>query len=105
MIDPRLRGERILREAADPETAVILLDVVLGYGAHDDPAGALAPVIREARQAAERAGRGLAFVASVCGTAEDPQDAPQQQDTLEEAGVILGRSNTEAVAIAVELAP
>ena len=104
MIDPRLRGERILREAADPEAAVILLDVVLGYGAHHDPAGALTPVIREARQAAEQAGRQILFVASVCGTTEDPQNASRQESSLADAGVILGGSNAEAVRVALELA-
>ena len=104
MIDPRLRAERILREAADPEVAVVLLDVVLGHGAHDDPAGALAPVIREAAQAAKRAGKRLSFVASVCGTPDDPQNAPQQERRLEDAGVILGRSNAGAVRTALELA-
>ena len=103
MIDPRLRGERILREAADPEVAVILLDVVLGYGAHHDPAGALTPAIQEAGQTAERAGRRLFFVASVCGTVEDPQNASRQEGSLTEAGVILGRSNAEAVRIALDL--
>ena len=104
MIDPRLRGERILREAADPEVAVVLLDVVLGYGAHYDPAGALTPVIRKARQAAEQAGRQLLFVASVCGTTEDPQNASRQESSLADAGVLLGGSNAEAVRIALELA-
>ena len=104
MIDPRLRAERIRREAADPEVTVILLDVVLGHGAHDDPAGALAPVIRDAAQAAKRTGRRLSFVASVCGTPDDPQNAPQQERRLEDAGVILGRSNADAVRMALELA-
>ena len=104
MIDPRPRAERILREAADPEVTVILLDLVLGYGAHNDPAGALAPVIREAAQAAKRAGKRLSFVASVCGTPDDPQNAPQQERRLEDAGVILGHSNAEAVRMALELA-
>ena len=104
MIDPRLRAERIAREAADTEVTVILLDVVLGHGAHDDPAGALAPVIREAAQAAKRAGKRLSFVASVCGTPDDPQNAPQQERRLEDAGVILGQSNAEAVRTALELA-
>lgn len=104
MIDPGPRGERILREAADPEVAVILLDVVLGYGAHEDPAGTLAPVIRQARKVTESATRRLLFVASVCGTPEDPQNASQQERSLEKAGVTLGRSNAEAVRIALELA-
>ena len=104
MIDPRLRAERIPREAADPEVAVMLLDVVLGHGAHNDPAGALAPVIREAGQAAKRAGKRLSFVASVCGTPDDPQNGTSQESRLRDAGVIVGRSNAEAVRIALELA-
>jgi len=104
MIDPRLRNERILLEAADPEVAVILLDAVLGYGAHGDPAGALTPVIREAQQTTARAGRRLSFVASVCGTSEDPQNASQQERRLKDAGVVLARSNAEATRIALELA-
>src|SRR5215213_6005360 len=48
MIDPGLRNERFRREAADPETGVVLLDVVLGYGAHPDPAGELAPLVERA---------------------------------------------------------
>jgi hypothetical protein len=59
MIDFRLRNERIVAAAKEPATAVILLDVVLGYGAHPDPAAALAPAIAEARKIASRSRRGL----------------------------------------------
>jgi FdrA protein len=55
MIDFRLRNERIVTAAKDAETAVILLDVVLGYGAHPDPAGALVPAIEAATRAAAKA--------------------------------------------------
>ena len=68
MIDNDLRIRRLLQEARDPETAVIMLDVVLGYGAHPDPAGELGPAIRKGREIAEAAGRELAVVASVTGT-------------------------------------
>ena len=47
MIDHRLRNERLLAEAADPQVAVILLDVVLGYGAHPDPAAEMAASDRQ----------------------------------------------------------
>ena len=73
MIDPSLRNRRILQEARDPATAVILLDIVLGYGAHPDPAGATVEAIREAQRLAAAAGRHVVFVASVCGTEGDPQ--------------------------------
>src|SRR5262249_30223287 len=65
----RLRTEPPAAGARDPPTAVILLDVVLGYGAHADPAAALAPAITAARKAAGR--RAVVLVASVCGTATD----------------------------------
>jgi len=103
MIDFRLRNERIVAAAADATTAVILLDVVLGYGAHPDPAGALLPAIDRARQHAARSGRALAVVASVCGTAADPQDLAQQEEKLAAAGVILAPSNAQAARLAALL--
>jgi FdrA protein len=104
MIDPRLRNEHIISAAGDQDVAVILLDVVLGYGSNPDPAGALAPAIREAREVAARAGRRLAVVASVCGTLSDPQGLDRQEATLEEAGVILASSNARAAMVAARIA-
>ena len=57
MIDFSLRNLRILQEARDPETAVILIDVELGYGSNPDPAGQLVPVIQKAKGLAKEAGR------------------------------------------------
>jgi succinyl-CoA synthetase alpha subunit len=100
MIDPTLRVRRIEREARDPEVAVVLLDVVLGYGSHDDPAGSLAPAIAQAKAQAEAAGRYLSVVASVCGTELDPQDLQQQEEVLREVGVVVASSNAQAARIA-----
>ncbi|HYM70444.1 MAG TPA: protein FdrA, partial [bacterium] len=100
MLDPALRAQRIAQEAADPETAVILLDVVLGEGVHADPAGALAPAIAAARAGAAGAGRHLVFAASVCGTDEDPQPRAEQVARLGAAGVLVEDSNVRAVALA-----
>ncbi|HEX7128410.1 MAG TPA: acyl-CoA synthetase FdrA [Thermodesulfobacteriota bacterium] len=104
MIDFRYRVERLRREARDPATAVVLLDVVLGYGAHPDPAGALVPAVREARALAEREGRHLSVVASVCGTEGDPQRLSAQEARLREAGVLLLPSNAAAARAAVAIA-
>jgi FdrA protein len=104
MIDQTLRRERILQEATDPEVAVILFDVVLGYGAHPDPARELALTLEEARALARAAGRSLALVGSVCGTAGDPQDLPRQEASLREAGVLLAQSNAQAVRLAARIA-
>ncbi len=100
MIDQRLRNERILKEAADPEVAVILLDVVLGYGSHPDPASEIAPIIQQARKVVAESGRRLLFVGSVCGTLADPQNLTRQETALREAGVLLADSNAQAVRLA-----
>jgi FdrA protein len=97
MMDNDLRIRRLHQEAQDPEVAVILLDVVLGYGAHADPAGELAPAIAQARKAAEKAGRYLEVVAVVVGTDEDPQDMATQMRQLQEAGARVETSNDAAM--------
>jgi FdrA protein len=105
MVDQGLRLERLRAEAADPAVACLLLDVVLGYGAHEDPASELAPAIAEARELARREGRELAVVAHVCGVPADPQDSPRQEAALAEAGAIVAQTNSlaaEAAAAVVE---
>jgi FdrA protein len=96
MIDNDLRIRRILQEARDPEVAVILLDVVIGYGAHPDPASELAEAVKEARRLSHDEGCELTFVASVTGTENDPQCLSRTVATLEEAGVIVCESNSAA---------
>ena len=103
MIDPSQRLARLAMEAADPETAVILLDIVLGYAGHMDPAGALANAIRAARTAAGDAGRALAIVGFVCGTEEDPQVRSVQEKSLREAGALLVPSSTHAARLAAQM--
>ena len=103
MIDYRLRNERIVREAEDSETAVILLDVVLGYGSHPDPASELAPALRRAREAAVRHGGNVIFVGHVCGTEGDPQGLQRQTSALTQAGMVLAPSNAQAVRLAASL--
>jgi len=100
MIDNDLRIRRLMQEAADPEVAVILLDVVLGYGAHPDPAGELGPAIRRAREHAANEGRELIVVASVTGTEGDPQGLTRQVQALEGAGAVVASCNGAAVRLA-----
>ena len=104
MIDGAARHEWIAREAGDPATAVLLLDVVLGYGAHADPAAALLPALRAARRTATAAGRGLAVVASVTGTEHDPQVRSRQVAALLAAGVVVMDSNAQAARLAALVA-
>jgi FdrA protein len=97
MMDNDLRIRRLQQEAEDPEVAVILLDVVLGYGAHPDPASELAPAIARVRTAAQEAGRYLEVIAVLVGTDEDPQDLEAQSRQLTEAGARVKTSNDDAV--------
>lgn len=100
MIDPRLRIDRIEEEARDSEVSVILLDIVLGYGSHEDPAGAAVKAIEEARQIAEKYGRHISFISSICGTDKDIQDFEDQKKKLVDAGVIVMESNAQAARLA-----
>jgi FdrA protein len=104
MIDQQPRIERLQAEADDERVGVVLLDVVLGHGAHPDPAGELAPAIRAVRKTAADGGRELAVVASVCGTASDPQGRDRQVATLRESGASVHLSNAAAARQAVRLA-
>ncbi len=100
MIDPAARLERLARDAADPSTSAIVLDVVLGFAGHDDPAGALAPAIAQAKADCTRAGRHLAVITFVCGTEDDPQRLSRQQQQLRDAGAIVLPSSTDAARFA-----
>lgn len=94
MIDQELRLRRLQQEAADPAVGVVLLDVVLGDGAHADPAGELAPVLEKVLR--ERAGS-VAVIAVVVGTEDDPQNLAEQIATLSRAGAHVCRTVPEAL--------
>ncbi|NTU54653.1 MAG: acyl-CoA synthetase FdrA [Anaerolineales bacterium] len=96
MIDNDLRIRRLLQEARDPQVGLIMLDVVLGYGAHPDPASELGNAIEEATRLGRGEKRELLFVASVTGTEDDPQSLSRTTSTLERAGVIVCNSNSAA---------
>jgi len=104
MIDFSLRNRRIQEEAQDPEAAVILLDVVLGYGSNLDPAGELAPAIAAARRTAADAGRHLSFVCSVTGTEKDPQVRSRVEASLQAAGALVLPTNAAAARLASRIA-
>ena len=95
MIDPTLRLEHLAGAAGDPGVSVLLLDVVLGYGAHPDPAGELAGAI---------SGVDKHVIVALCGAAGDPQGLDAQRERLEAAGAVVTRSNAIAARLAKEAA-
>jgi FdrA protein len=103
MIDPTLRLEHLARVAADPSSAVVLLDVVLGDGAEPDPAGSLAPAVEQARAAARADGRDLPVVVACVGTEADPQGLGSQAEALAAAGAEVFLSNAQAARRAIAL--
>jgi len=104
MLDPTVRIEAIREASERTDLAVLLLDIVLGRGAAPDPAGDLADAIRAARAAARGRGHGLAVVATVVGTAGDPQALPAQIATLEAASAWVLPSNAQAARAAACIA-
>ncbi|MER7073721.1 DUF1116 domain-containing protein [Terrabacter sp. NPDC000476] len=103
MIDPSLRLERIAAEAADPTCGVLLLDLVLGHGAHADPAPELAEAVRAARATASGDGRRLDVVVSLTGSEGDPQGLEKSAALLVEAGAVVLLSNAAATREALRL--
>ena len=93
MIEPAVRTPLLVEALNDPEVGLVLLDVVLGWGGHADPAGAVAEAI-------VGAGRRKLVIASVCGTDADPQNRAAQVAALQGAGVIVAPSNAQAAELA-----
>lgn len=103
MIDFTARVERLLQEAADPRVGCILMDVVLGYGSHQDPAGELAPAIERARALGAETGYELPVIVSLLGTAEDIQNFDEQAGRLREAGAVVCRTASRAARVAARV--
>jgi FdrA protein len=103
MIDPAARADHVARAGDRSEVGLLLVDLVLGFGASPDPGTPLADAVRMARQAAQRDGRDLVVIGSVCGTAADPQGIDEQRAILRAAGVHLFPSNAAAVRFAIAL--
>ena len=98
MIDPALRDQALAAALDEQDVAAVLFDCVIGHGAHADPAGAVARVIKAAASRVRPA-----LVASVTGTDSDPQNRAAQVRILQEAGVLVAASNAEAAALALTI--
>lgn len=96
MIEPSLRSDAMQVIVDDPAIAVVLVDLVLGYGAHPFPAEALSLRVNQARKELRELGRPLLVIGSITGTNRDPQNLDRQRTLLEEAGVVVAESNAAA---------
>ncbi len=103
MIDPSTREDRIMKEAGDPETAVMILDMVLGYGSHADPAGAILDSLSHAKNEAKKRGGYLSIITSITGTPGDYQKINEQKQKLEAIGCVVMASNFQASMLAQKL--
>lgn len=99
MIDPTLRNQRIEAELNDTDTAVVLFDLVLGYGAAAEPATELLTVLNQ-----HRCQNGPLLIAHVCGTEADPQQRSRQIAALQQAGVLVAGCNAQAALWASQVA-
>ena len=94
IIDTGLRGQRLEEDMRDPTCRVIMMDIVLGFGADPDPASKFAAIINRVRK--DLPDGGPIIVCSVCGTDADPQSCAQQEKTLEDAGCFVFPTNAQA---------
>ncbi|MGO3789862.1 MAG: acyl-CoA synthetase FdrA [Enterococcus gilvus] len=99
MIDPEVRVKKIKEYAQDSSTGILLVDIVLGYGAHEDMVGALLPAIKDAQELNPE----LQVVATVVGTDKDPQNYQEAVQRLQEQHVLVAESNAKAVQLALRL--
>lgn len=102
MIDPSTRTERLV-DYIDDEVALLLFDVVLGYGSHQDPAGEMVEPIIEAMKKLQDKGKKLTVICSICGTENDPQSLENSKKVLEDIGVIVMPSNAQACRLSLEI--
>ena len=102
MIEPSLRNKRLMEEAMDEETAVILVDVELGHGCHRNPAGVVADCADEINKRLYKTGRSILWIAAVVGTDMDPQNMEEQLDRLKKSGFVVFKSNIRAASLAAE---
>lgn len=103
MIDSTTRIEYMEKAANDKSTGVILFDIVLGYGSHEDMAGELSKGIKSLQKKAKEENRKLYFVTTICGTKKDIQGLENQKKQMEDLGVIVCDSNKLAVEMAMYL--
>ncbi len=101
MLDPTVRRQQLLACAQRPDVAVVLCDVILGWSAHADPAGALVAAWAEAQQIASGERRQLIGIATLCGAPDDPQGYAEQRQMLQACGFLLAESNAQAVRLAI----
>jgi len=100
VIDPSLLNEWLWREGTDPRTAVLLFDIILGYGAHPDPVDVIAPTLSALKEKAQEGGSSLSIIASLCGSTKDPQNYFELKKRLEKIGVLVFSSNARAAFLA-----
>ena len=91
MLEPSVRGPPLIEALQRRDLGSVLVDVVIGSGAHPDPAGWLAATVK-----AHRGAGGPALLCAVTGTDADPQIRSRQESVLEDAGFRVAPSNADA---------
>lgn len=103
MMDPTIRLEMMKNICKEEDTAVVLLDFVIGYGGHEDIVGEFIPAIKEIKKGLEEKQGEIVFIAPVTGTMGDPQIYHDQVSKLESSGVIVMESNAQGAILATEI--
>lgn len=96
VFDSRIRMDRLKKEMADPQVAVVMMDFITGPGVDGDPFAPVAALVRESRAG----GRHVSVIASICGSEADPQNVREMARLLRDSGVIVTGSNYQSAKLA-----
>lgn len=102
MIDPSIRNKFITDLANKPEIGVLLVDIVIGYGATEDPAGSLVTAVKTLQEK-RGSNNPIVVLGTITGTKEDPQCRSKQLAALKEGGIIVVNSLPELTHLSAEL--
>jgi hypothetical protein len=100
IVDPSVICERLIQEANDPQTAVLLFDILLGYGANADPVGIIGPTLEKINNRLKAQGRQICMIVAINGTDKDPQGLKNQIAQFEALGVKVMTSTSGAATLA-----
>ena len=95
MIEPAIRDDAVKAVMENSQVGVLLVDMVIGFGAHSDPATQFVNSLKNIRHS------DIDIIASVTGTEDDPQQRSRQMSILSQAGIVVASSNAAATQMAL----
>ncbi len=103
LVSPETKLERIIMELCSPETAILITDIVIGYGTAKNQASLLVQAFDKAARITNGKSREVIVLSSVCGTDNDLPSRSSEIEILKDAGIFVFGSNAAAANYAADL--